>query len=98
MADSWTLFAQSAYHDWANMKFQKRKTPDGPGHRSKKEFEEYRRGVYAAHNLYKENAKLCLVVAKLLREGLLTDITLERAGIFDNTKKIITKNLSLLKP
>lgn len=98
MADSWTMFAQQAYHDWANMRFQKKKTPDGPGHRSRKEFESFRRAVYEMHKMYKENAMLCLAVAKEIRTGERQDLDIKKGGIFGNTKNIIAENFKLLKP
>lgn len=98
MADAWSMFAQSAYHDFQGMKFQKKKTKDGPGHRSKKEFEQFRRGVYEMHKMYKENAKLCLAVAKELRTGEFMPLVIESESGFKRTGKIIAENFKLLVP
>jgi len=97
MAETWTIFANSAYQDFANMRFIK-KVGDGPGHRSKKEFDAFKRGVYQMHKMYKENAKLCLAVAKELETGEMQDIKIEPESNLKSASKIIVGGFNRLKP
>ena len=97
MAETWTIFANSAYQDFANMKFFK-KVNGGPGHRSRKEFEAFKRGVYQMHKMYKENAKLCLAVAKELETGEKQDFKIEEESNLKSASKIILGSLNRLKP
>jgi hypothetical protein len=67
MAEYWNFVAVNTYNEWAGMKYSKPKK-DGEGHKSKNDFNDYKRMVYDRHKHFRLRANLCTAVAKMLRE------------------------------
>ncbi len=98
MAEYWNLVAQQAHSEWKTMKFVKKKN-GGPGHRSKSEFDEYRRFVYQNHKLFLHRAGLCKAVqTSLLTAGDFDFSEFEPESSLKRAGKIILGNFKRLKP
>lgn len=98
MAEFFQLMADNQYKEWAQMKFQK-KVNGGPGHRSKKEFESYKRFVYQSYKLSLHRVELLKAVAIELETGEAQDFEkVKPEGSLKRVSRIITPNFRKLIP
>jgi hypothetical protein len=97
MAEYWNLVAANTYNEWAAMKYRKNKNGYDGGHKSKKDFDDYKRMVYSRHKHFRRRANLCTAVEKMLLEE--KDFEPEKSeSPLANAGKIIVENFKLLKP
>ena len=98
MAEFFELMAQNQYKEWSDMKY-KRKVNGGPGHKSKKDFDNYKRFVYQCYKLSLHRVELLKAVAKELESGEMQDFEkVEAEGAIKRTSRIITGNFKNLIP
>ena len=90
MKDFWILMAANTHTEWANLRYVKARG-DRPGHRSKKEFDEYKIVIYERHKMFLYRASLMEKFQNHLESDEPLDVVNYKVeGVIQKASRIIT--------